>query len=296
MANNVEFFKASAALPWRKLKTIVLCTRQLLIQQPSPESMHQSNIRLIENLAFLYRYHLLNLALKVLAREGDAKCKLDHIRTVLVHHADSHVLNVNIISQTRAALQQLPLDELYELSCNKMHLDAVAVKDAMVKMPLHQLLLNLPEVHPNIFSYDDIHDWITEYAIPVINTITAIRAGYDREKQNQCDDAIKMMIIIIGEYCPRSRIFDVHHFTLANSGTYAGFLLDCRILRNFYAHSALTHAHDVHLADFVAATQKINSQTIQRDLHQPGSLLEPHKTKISQETHHRHARHRHHHA
>lgn len=245
-----------------QLKHVVFNNYRLLMQVPAKPLQHKALYELIQQMAFIYRFHLLNLSLKVLTEENHAKEEFNHIRTVIVHHIDQHSLNTDLINKTRKSLQQLDLSELGIVKRHGDHIYADGIKGYLLNIPLYQLMDHLPRT-----AHYQREDWLKNHAIPLLNKIASMQKSAAKEDAKLCEDAIKLLIIIMGEQCPKCREFDIDNFTLMNSGKYADFLVDCRMLRNFYSHRAITHKYDVCLPAFLKAAHALNPSQVKHERH-----------------------------
>ena len=258
---------------WKRLKILISNTRLKLIEDiPHGEDVMPVNI-LISNLAFLYRYHLLNLALKVLIREGDDKNQLHMVRTDIVHKIDAHLFDPGMILETKRLLSQLDLNELNELSSNKRQIDGFEITEKMVNLPLAMHLSNVKDESWTEFNRSQLNLWLKNTGIPLLNTLVAARDNC--EDASDCDDAIKMLIIILGEYCPKNDKLDENNFIPVLTGTPEGFLADCRGLRNFYSHKALTDSQEQNLQNFINVYRHLNSNKFKDNCQHFDVMLSP---------------------
>jgi len=270
---------------WLQLKICVSNTRKLIgehVYDHAQKPMYQ----LINNLAFLYRYHLLNLALRGLMVEGDSnKSKLESIRAVLVHGADYHLFDPELMRNTQESIAQLNLNELNtigqeQLGKKKTKLEGSEIGQQMLQIPMYEHMANIDKKDLPAIKKEKIDNWIKNEAIPVLNAISQIHDQSINDKQREtCNHALKMLIIMVGEYGPKRGKFDEDKFSVSESSDFKAFMSDCNQMRNFYAHFCLVDSQEQNFNKLIYTARKINDKSVAFDYDDVNDLLSPHAAK-----------------
>lgn len=233
------------------------------IRDPLPEAILEAPVnQLIDNLSFLYRYHLLLISMRVVIRRGFDGGELEKARIILMHNTDAHLFKGKEIPETKEALAILQLDELSEVLSGSTKIDGFSITDSMQELPLYKFMQKLkekPEPDPK-----EREQWIINDAIPLLNLLFHIHENTKNDQHKlACNHAIKMLVIIMGDDRDKKvgRFDDDTPFTVTNDGTYESFFTDCKKLRNFYAHRVPTGRSawvDEQLIELCKAARSIN--------------------------------------
>lgn len=227
----------------------------------------------IQTLAFIYHYHRYNLARRILAvrhnQEGVQNAV--ELRTLIVHLTNKIMITPEIIHSTQSAMREFLHTETASLiqhysrmwrsySQTQSSLNHLADRPvnsitfaSMETLPLTKLIYHhkkdidhLPDSPANVSSSACLL-WFQQFVIPFLveahkqslSPSNHISAGHVRF--NEYVDAVKMMIIIAGEYCRSTKIKKMmKHLDASKSendpDSIMNFFTGCRMLRNRLAH------------------------------------------------------------
>jgi|GEM_PF-7073445 hypothetical protein len=228
----------------------------------------------IMTLAFVYRYHLYNLARRILYDANDNNSnKAVKLRTLIVHATNKINISSSVILETQKRLRDFvsaevahltqrfsyiwqgsdrTIQELVKLSGNPI---SHFTFETMDTLPLSRMFYQSEKTFsdssdsPTNISIINLYAWMKQKVIPFINFLNEMSTAWDRDNpsssnsENRYHDAIKFMIIILGNYCTRyNRTRVSHAYSMLEPkkdiaiAKITEFMSLCRKARNSLAH------------------------------------------------------------
>lgn len=224
---------------------------------------------LIKTLVFIFHYHRYNLARRLLlTNEQDENLqRAVNLRTLIVHKANKILLEPLVILNTQNQMRTFLPSEVAHLSqryslgyvkSDNHFTDLVKLAghsvneftfNSMESTPLYCAFINNAEqinAH-EIVNDNDFYHWMKYQVIPFLNLLeTQTNSASDNSSlsthitKEEYFAAMKMMIIILGEYCTEDRCsrLNRNHSKIIEPET-LNFMKLCRKLRNDLAHDIL---------------------------------------------------------
>ena len=207
-------------------------------------------LEFIKTLAFLFNFHRYNLASLILHNpEDEDRTFVINLRTLAVHTSGKIYVDKQTILDSQEKMKNFLPTEVAELKQKHSHywLKSDERQEELVRLagnsvgkltlesiqtlPLYQVFQQYTgniNTHLSLSLSDNFfRTWIRNQIIPFINYL---HAGAKNNKEDHFY-ALKMLIIIIGEYCKGDR-----RYRLQNDPTLVNFMSLCRNLRNTLAH------------------------------------------------------------
>ncbi|VVC74808.1 hypothetical protein AQUSIP_00800 [Aquicella siphonis] len=246
--------------------------------QNAPASHFQ---RTVKTLAFLYHFHRYNLARRILYSSRDPEIKdAVQLRTLLVHLSNKVNIDADLVMKTQASMREFLHTETARLRQQHTHLwrPTNRIQEALNKLaslPLYTITFacmeNLPLtriLYQHGAEIDQLENscqkvsssacslWFQQYAIPFMveaYRLSTSSSHFSLEGMvyNEFMAAVKMMIILAGEYCPHGKIKNLlAHFDSkdleeeASRDQIRDYFLLCHKLRNELAHNIFEIGED----------------------------------------------------
>lgn len=217
-------------------------------------------IQFISNLDFLYHFHRYNLLRRFLYQGGDDKELAVNLRTLIVHTTGQVAFDDNVFHKTQKQMKTFIPTEVAQLQ--QEHTDYWVKSDehqaALVKLAGHSIgEVNFESMKTtalcssfNYYNEDfqehinardllpdqEFYAWMYADMIPFINLLYTLANSTDKNDPLRCKymNAIKMAVIILGDYCTPER--KERFYNYGDLATHS-FMLNCREIRNFYSHN-----------------------------------------------------------
>lgn len=186
----------------------------------------------VKTFAFVYRYHLYNLSRRILYRpEDNHSSQAVKLRTQVVHVASKIFISIDTILNTQRLLKEFVTAEVSQLSQRHTFIWQGSNRDireiakmsgtssdhltfeSMDTLPLSKMLYakeidDLSDTTANL-SMTTLYTWMKHKAIPFIHFLNDQSNSMNNNHahpnnnltHNPYSDAMKFMIIILGEYC-----------------------------------------------------------------------------------------------
>lgn len=251
---------------------IITNTHKTLLTE-SPFRQKTSLTDFISRLAFAYRFHRMLLAFTLLSskdyKKTDTSLHEDpntlsmrenfyQARNLYVHHILFHLSDAQLIKSLKEVLSDMRFDILDTLNATNITLNLFSHFTCLHNSVLYQDFLAEDSPMPNEYITDKtkVKAWLTDYIIPVSNTIHSMIKGAPYPIKQECYDALKMLFMIGGEFCPSNG----KH--VRKDSNIQDFLQTCRIARNRFSHHVFTLKLE-HIADTVVQKgMKVSKATL----------------------------------
>ncbi len=219
------------------------------------ESAESSLKTLSETFAFLFNFHRFNLCRRNILAHTQQSYTAAELRTMLVHLTTKVDVTPNMIAETQQRLCQFIYTDVVKLVQKRSKHPVSPNTDEKIQelsdltpfkqfkyspittLPLYQSLyesrdqINIERELPP----SDLYSWMKNTIIPLLNSLRLNRSANF--------DAIKWVIIILGEHCDLEERLELkHHFPeiepdrSINRGMIDKFMCKCREIRNDLAH------------------------------------------------------------
>ena len=232
----------------------------LSFSYPSENTAQIKFIELIKGLAFFYHFHRYNLSRRILANDNEEAYQAVNLRTLIVHTTKNVELDKNIILDTQKQMKAfLPTEtakliqhhSLYFVKSDQHQSELVKLSGHSIgeitfysikTTPLYGAINRFSDhVNEQNVTHDkDFLPWMKNQLIPFINLVNShlsCRPTISSITQDEYLSAMKMLIIILGEYCTNSRCVRIkRQFPTDESATIKLMQL-CRKIRNKLSHT-----------------------------------------------------------
>lgn len=207
---------------------------------------------LARRLAVVYWLHRINLLCKFVAKDGASKNELYMLRTDLVHGVDPQLFDRHLLEQTIGEVVDMDWSAFDTFNFFKPKLDVFDLAMQLSELPVFKLLASQGDDKDIPLGQAEL--WIRYSAIPLLGAIKRL-ADEDKLKRNgkahaHYHAAIRMLVMAMGDVC-----VDLNPNT--TNGLHR-FMLDCRKVRNEFAHHAFPNQGYKLLPELLRKASEIN--------------------------------------